>query len=386
MPARTIQGRVGAHNVSDEPPRASGRRVTLAVLARALDARPTGRGQVARELMLALHRIRPDIQLHVFAASDPGLGGDITFHPASAPSRMGAAWRFVAGIGRELEQLRPDAIWSPTHVLPLLLPRHIPTVITLLDLVWRDQPQTMDKWHRRIAALGERSIRRADAIVCISEFTRSRLLHYWPDAETRTHVMHLAPASSLATGLPGRRVNVERPVIASVGTIEPRKNFGVLFEAMASLPDFVLQHYGSVGWQVEELIARARLLPNVQLSGYGDAAAVANLYRSAAVAVFPSIYEGFDLPPLEAMALGCPVIASDIPVHREVLGDAAVYIEPTAPALIKTLRWLARDSAELDRRSEAGRFRAASYSWDSAARRLLSVIETIVTAPARTTD
>ena len=356
--------------------------MTLAILARALDARPTGRGQVARELILALRRIRPDIRLHVFAAADPGLN-DVAFHPARAQSQLGAAWRFAFGIGAELDRIRPDTVWSSTHVLPMSMPRGIPTIVTLLDLVWRDQPHTMDKWHRRMAGLGERSIRRADAIVCISEFTRNRLLHYWPDAEARAHVMHLAPASSLLASLPSARMNDTAPVIASVGTIEPRKNLAVVLEAMAAVPEFTLQHYGAVGWHVEQLIEKAKRLPNVRLMGYGDASAVADLYRRAAVAVFPSIYEGFDLPPLEAMALGCPVIASDIPVHREVLGDAPVYIEPTGPVLVEKLRRLLRDSGELKRRSEAGLIQAAKYSWDSAARQLVSVIETV--SPVRKT-
>jgi glycosyltransferase involved in cell wall biosynthesis len=352
--------------------------VTLAILARALDARPTGRGQVARELVLALRRIRPDIQLHVFAAADPGLDG-IAFHPASASSRMGAAWRFVAGIGRELEQLRPDAIWSPTHVLPLALPRHIPTVVTLLDLVWRDQPQTMDRRHRWMARVGQRSIVRADRILCISEFTRRRLLHYWPDAEPRARVMHLAPTSSLTGSTPDANTRVDGAVVASVGTIEPRKNLGALLEAMAVLPELTLVHYGSVGWHVNRLIAKARQLSNVRLMGYGDAASVARLYRSASVAVFPSFYEGFHLPPLEAMALGCPVIASDIPVHREVLGDAALYVDTSNLAsLVAALRTIIQNPDERKRRSQAGLERAAMYSWDESARRLLSVVQEVV--------
>jgi alpha-1,3-rhamnosyl/mannosyltransferase len=333
---------------------------------------------VARELVGALRRIRPDIHLHVFAAADPGLDG-VVFHRAEASSWLGAAWRFAAGIGRDLARLRPDAIWSPTHVLPLSFPRNIPTVVTLLDLVWRDQPQTMRRRNQWMSSVGERSIARADRIVCISEFTRQRLLHYWPDAEPRARVMHLAPASSLTDAAPDAAAPADQTVVASVGTIEPRKNLDLLVAAMALAPELSLVHYGAIGWNVDALLARARQLPNVRLMGYGDPTAVANLFRRATVAVFPSIYEGFDLPPLEAMALGCPVIASDIPVHREVLGDAALYIDAASPQnLVSVLQTLVRDPDERRRRSDAGREQAARYSWDTSARQLVSVLEEIV--------
>jgi glycosyltransferase involved in cell wall biosynthesis len=167
-----------------------------------------------------------------------------------------------------------------------------------------------------------------------------------------------------------------KPVIVSVGTLEPRKNMAVAITAMRQLTDYDFIHSGSPGWKTHQLHAEARQMSNVRILGYADDATIHCLYRCATLAVFPSLYEGFHLPPLEAMALGCPVIASDIPVHREVLGDAAIYVDPTdSPGWASAIRYLVENPAERSRLSEAGRSQAAKYSWDESARQLLNVIE-----------
>jgi glycosyltransferase involved in cell wall biosynthesis len=158
--------------------------------------------------------------------------------------------------------------------------------------------------------------------------------------------------------------------------LEPRKNLAMLLRAWEQLhagrhPEAPLVLCGATGWKNDDLrptIARGQnegwLIP----LGYVSDAVLAALYRRAAIVCCPSLYEGFDLPILEAMAVGTPVLASDIPVHREVGGDAAVFVTSD-----DSRQWAAEAAALLaddDRRrelAERGRHRAGQFSWQRAA-------------------
>src|SRR5262249_1875100 len=183
--------------------------------------------------------------------------------------------------------------------------------------------------NRWAAAWMEEGLHRADRIVCISEFTRERLTHYWPHLRPRTAVVHLAPNPRLAAPADDAsvlgRLGLQRPFVLAVGTVEPRKNLGLVLDAMALLPGVPLVHCGPAGWNVGGLEERLRRTHDVHRLGWVEEPVLATLYRHARAAVFPSIYEGFDLPALDAASLGCPLVVSDIPGHREVLGGAAPY-------------------------------------------------------------
>lgn len=346
----------------------------LAVFARGLEERPTGRGLVAREILSGLRRVRPDIRIHLFAAGNPEIA-DVTRHSARGEHPVGDLWRMVGGAAREIAELRPDVVWSATHLLPFGVPRRLPRVVTLLDAVWRDLPATMSLKNRVVSRLAEHSLTHASRVVCISEFTRGRLAHHWPHLRSRSSVMYLAPSSSLAAAVPVQ-IDGSGSIVANVGTLEPRKNLQTLLAAMAALPDATLIQCGSVGWRTSDVLRRARRMTNVRLTGYAQDGFLRALYERAAVAVFPSFYEGFHIPPVDAMALGCPVAASDIPVHREILGDAAVYFAPTdVRSLAETLHSLIQNPDEQARLSELGRARARRFSWDAAARTLADVLE-----------
>jgi glycosyltransferase involved in cell wall biosynthesis len=343
------------------------------VLARGLNARPTGRGLLARELIPALRRVRSDINVHLFAASDPCWPG-VAFHPENR-GPIANLWRQTIGIANEMKRINPDVVWSVTHLLPGGLPRRIPRVATLLDLVWRDHPTTMDRGHRLAAKYGERRLHQADRIVCISAFTRERLAQYFPQLLARSCVIRLAPRS-LADSGKAQQLSVSGPMVANVGTIEPRKNLGLLLEAMERLPAVTLVQCGDIGWNASEIVAKAKSMPNVRLLGYADDETVSRVYRSATVAAFPTLYEGFDLPPLEAMAAGCPVIASDIPVHHEVLGDAAQYVKAGDPSALAAAIDAIVHAPNLQQQLRTrGLEQAAKYSWDTAAIELSTVFD-----------
>jgi glycosyltransferase involved in cell wall biosynthesis len=211
------------------------------------------------------------------------------------------------------------------------------------------------------------------------------LLAYWPGLEAVSSVVHLAPNARLGETGDDRdrldRLGIRPPYVVNVGTIEPRKNLSVLLDAMLELPEVTLVQCGPVGWNVDVLVRRTKTMPNVKLLGYVDEATLGQLYRGALAAVFPSLYEGIHLPTLDASSLGCPVVVSDIPVHREILGEAALYFPANRPgAAAARLRLLLGEPGERAKRSALGRRRAAEFSWDRAAQRLAQVLRHVAGA------
>jgi glycosyltransferase involved in cell wall biosynthesis len=348
--------------------------VKVAVFARALTRRSTGRGVYAAEMLRAL-AARGGVELDVFAGEPVDVAG-CRFWSARGRTAVGSVWRVWRGIARDVRALAPDLLWSATHFLPRGLPRGLPTVVTLLDAVWRDHPETVSRGRRWAAPWLEEGLRRADRIVCISRFTRDRLAVHWPDLLPRAEVIHLAPNPRLPA-LPAEpallaRLGLDRPFVMTVGTLEPRKNLGHLLDAMRLVPGLLLVHCGPAGWNVQRLGERVRRAPDVRLLGWVDEPTLAALYRSALAAVFPSIYEGFDLPALDAASLGCPLVVSDIPVHREILGEAPLYSPPDRPELLAERIRSLRDSEE-QRRARSQRLveRAAQFDWSRSAAQLM---------------
>lgn len=361
------KARVGGRSVKTRPMR-------IAAFARGMGSKPTGRGMVAREMLQALRRVCPEVEIHLFSAEDPGWQG-VTWRPASGGNLLRDAWTILRGVARDVAAIQPDVFWSATHLMPYGLPERVPKVVTLLDVVWRDHPETMKTGNRRAASRLERGLHQAHRIVCISAFTQSRLAHHWPKLASRSEVVYPAPSRTLGAG----PVAVDgSPYLLSVDTLEPRKNLGILFDVLAQLPDLRLIQCGGTGWAVDELIRRAEKTPAITLRGYVCDSELGSLYQGALAAVFPSIYEGFHLSPLDAMSVGCPVIASDIPVHREILGDAALFVPShDVEGWTAAIQLLSDSPERRARMMHAGRAQARRFSWDEAAAKLLRVFESV---------
>lgn len=188
------------------------------------------------------------------------------------------------------------------------------------------------------------------------------------------------------------RLGVEEDFLLFVGTLEPRKNLLTLLKALAQIigqsplrPQLVIA--GGGGWLMDEsfaFIRDAALGDRLCLTGYLGDDELRALYSSCKAFIYPSVYEGFGLPPLEAMACGAPVIAGRIPALQETLGSAAHLFEPTdVEALAKSIVDLLRDESRRQRLGSAGRQRAAEFSWERTARHTLAVYEKLVKQPAR---
>lgn len=284
-----------------------------------------------------------------------------------------------------------DLFWGAHFFLPLRLPRHIPAIVTVYDLVPFLYPQTMEIRNYLVTRLLlPPTLARAQQIMVISQSVAVDLQRLFsipadrmsvvpPGVRPQFHPRDPAEAARRVAGL-----GIDRPYVLTVGTVEPRKNLRTLLRAWNAVPredrdGVVLVVAGARGWRSSSLYAEAGPLIEagvVRFLGYVADSELPWLYAGARAFVFSSLYEGFGMPVTEAMACDVPVIGSDIPVVREVAGDAAVYVGPTdVPGWTTAMAQVLTDAGSLPRNRTLGRQRAAQYTFERSAALLLSVLE-----------
>jgi glycosyltransferase involved in cell wall biosynthesis len=329
---------------------------------------------------------RDDVELYLFGDArvtdyGPALHADLpanvqlcTFDVRGVPwtrlSRPMTAAAYVAW----LALADCDVFFAANYFLPRL---HAAVarrrVITIHDLTYKRFPELLQKETLlNLETTMQREVALADAIVCVSESTRQDLLRFYAVDPGRAVTIHSGlatpPAAEAVDGLPPR-------YILFVSTIEPRKNLGTLLDAFERLDyDGWLVVVGRVGWKSESLVPRLRG-PRIVHLDYLPAPKLATVYRNAEAFVFPSIYEGFGFPLLEAMAHGVPTIAARSSSLPEIGGDATLYFSPTdASGLRAQLARLLTDRALREDLIARGFARVRQFQWDTAATATLDVL------------
>lgn len=294
-----------------------------------------------------------------------------------------------AGLPLPIDLLHPRAdVWLYPNFrrYPSL---RAPTATFVHDLSHLAVPDAVPAAYR--AALRryvEQAVRRSDRIGAISHTVAEEIARAYPGTRERLFVAPPGSATTLPADPPTdwparlRTLGLEPGFVLHVGTLEPRKNLRPLVAAMAELaPDVAQEHplvlVGARSWADDALLAEIAAAPErVRHVPYVTDADLRALYAGAALLAFPSRYEGFGMPLLEAMALGVPVACSEIAVFREVAGGAAAHFDHTHPAAIaKVLAALLADPAERRRLRDRGRARARAYDWDTSAQILLGALE-----------
>jgi len=359
-----------------------------------VDIRPfyeplTGIGWYLHHLLHELAKY-DEVELYLFGDAritdeGPRLHGEVpanarlcTFDLRGLPSSRFARPLTAAAYVLWMKIVDPDVFFAANYFLPRLhgsIARR--RVIVVHDLTYKRFPELLQQETlENLSRTMQREIALADAIVCVSETTRQDLLRFY-DLDRRRAVAILSglgrlPAAEPMEGLPKR-------YILFVSTIEPRKNLPALLEAFERLRaryayDGSLVIVGRIGWKSESLVPRLRQAGVVHLD-YVNARQLATVYANAEVFVFPSLYEGFGFPLLEAMSHGVPVIAARSSSLPEIGGEAALYFDPRNPAeLEQELDRLLHDPALREDLVQRGRQQVRGFRWDIAAKKTLGVL------------
>lgn len=297
---------------------------------------------------------------------------------------------------RLLRRDRVEVFFSPAFVLPLMW--NGAGVVTVHDLNFEVSPQTIHPVRRAyLRRITRRSTRVARSVIAVSQATAQDTVRLYRIPQDKIAIIPygLDAFFNVEEGrnleqMVRERYRLPERFLLFVGTLEPRKNLPRLLEAYAlarravSLPPLVL--VGTPGWQHERIRAQAHHLgiaEHLLLAGYIPREHLPGVYVAARALLYPSLYEGFGLPPLEAMGCGTPVLASDVSAMPEVVGDAGVLVDPlSAQQIAHGIVQVAQDEVLRQQLVERGLGRARQFRWDDSARRTLDVLKRAATAVA----
>ena len=264
-------------------------------------------------------------------------------------------------------------------------------ISTVFDLTYLRFPETMEPRNRKRLRSGmEYSIGRSDHIITISEFSKREIIELLSVPEDKISVVPCAPSALNCTG--GNPASIEKfgvrkPYLLYVGTIEPRKNLNRLIKAFSMLKneqgiDHQLVLAGGKGWSNTDIYQLGASVDNVVFTGYLSEEEKYAMYQNADLFVFPSLYEGFGIPPLEAMAFGCPVVCADAASLPEVVGQAAELVDPLDEVSIAQGIWnVLADSHKSQLLVQQGYEQVKRYTWDASAKRLTEVCRAVLREP-----
>lgn len=275
---------------------------------------------------------------------------------------------------------------------------HLPYIVTVHDIGPLTHPayfQGSPSWIMRRSL--EQAVKQAVSLVCVSQATADELQayvmeHYGVDVSERITVVHEGVGEEFFEDVGSESLEglenlppVEVPIILSAGKISPRKNVQGIIEALGLLKDEIPHNVvtvGGDGWdfeQIKNLVEQHGVQDRVHFLGYVSDEQLRALYRRASVYVHASLFEGFGLTVLEAMASGCPVVTSDISSLPEVAGDAAVLVDPHSSASIAAgVKAICVDKAVSEEYKNKGIKRARTFTWQKCAEKLVSVYQEVL--------
>jgi glycosyltransferase involved in cell wall biosynthesis len=360
-------------------------------MGRSLRGEESGVGRYARNLIAILSRKLTEKEIVVFLPRDHNLREhpSLTFCRAlfPTPNEYARAFWEQAIVPFVAKSLSISVYHSPNYILPLAL--RCPCIVTIHDVIFMTDPWA----HRRLSCLylslfTTWAVRRANRLLAISNSTASELIRLFPQAAAKTTVIYpgidpvFHPPQQLRLDRFRHRYCLHRPFILYVGTLEPRKNLVRLIKAFeetvkkSKIPhDLVF--CGPRGWKTQsfyQILAMSSVKERIRLIGYVNHEELPLWYAAADLFVYPSLTEGFGLPPLEAMACGTPVVTSSVPALMEAVGDAAVSVNPyDVKALVQAITEVIQDRTLAEDLRMKGLKRAQLFDWGLVSDKILTV-------------
>ncbi len=259
-----------------------------------------------------------------------------------------------------------------------ILIRH--KIMTVHDLSFLKNPSWYSRtyyWYYRF--MTPLAVKTSQHILTVSEFSKNEILGFYPflKAEKITVVYNAIDRQLFKPNTQHPTPNTQHPFVLCVSSIDPRKNFARLIEACQGLTGAKLYIVGKYNRVFSQQMQLDTTSDHIQFLGRVSDEELVRLYNQAACFVFPSLYEGFGLPPLEAMACGCPVLVSDIPVEREVCGDAALYFNPLdSKNILHTITQYLNDADVIkEKMRQKGYENVTRFSWERSAKVLMNLVK-----------
>jgi glycosyltransferase involved in cell wall biosynthesis len=358
-----------------------------------------GIGRYAFEIISGINRLvsdrklYPDVNITVYLPNEPlahlPRSTDYWQYRVAPPKWL---WNFIGfPAALSFANPKPDVIFSPTHYIPRFT--RIPQAFSIMDLSYEYYPELFKKSDLyKLKNWTRYSARQSKLVFTISRFSKDAIIKTYgvPDKSVIVTYPGLTqtPSANMTKNEISRKYGISQNYIISVGTLQPRKNFVRLIEAFSGFlvqnkqkfknPELVI--VGKKGWLYDEIIRapdKYRISASVKFLDYVPDSDLPHLYKYALCFALPSLYEGFGLPVLEAMAQGCPVVVSNTSSLPEIAGNAGVYVDPENPESITRGILTAvreRNLMQGRKRISYGLGRVREFTWDKAAKQTLDVL------------
>ncbi len=284
---------------------------------------------------------------------------------------------------------KPDIFFSPAHYLPSFVP--CPAVVTIHDLAYEYYPaEFLKKDLYKLKNWTKSAVNKSRAVIAVSQNTKSDILKYYQTPSERVKVIYNGFRSK-SEFLNSKSETISKFKILNskfllfVGTLQPRKNIAILIEAFSTVvksnKDLKLIIVGKRGWLYNSIFQKVSdlgLENKIKFTGYLPDSELAILYKNAAMMVLPSLYEGFGIPILEAMAAGCPVITSNVSSLPEIAGEAALYFNPhDSVELAGKIDMILKDKSMRDDLIKKGKARVGRFSWEKCGKETLELLTNV---------